>query len=115
MPSSTAPLSSAWAAIKRHAKEHHDSVNAAYTTYYGINTAPQEPVPTSSSSPSPAPVETAHRSSVDKAWSKVKKHAKEHHDSVNAAYTTYYGIATPRVHSPASSVETTPRVSADLA
>ncbi|PSN74697.1 hypothetical protein BS50DRAFT_627978 [Corynespora cassiicola Philippines] len=30
-------------------------------------------------------------STAKKAWNAVKKHAIEHHKSVNAAYATYYG------------------------
>ncbi|KAI4595695.1 hypothetical protein KJ359_006685 [Pestalotiopsis sp. 9143b] len=116
--SSNASFTKAWAAVKRHAKEHHQSVNAAYANYYGTTGAPlpisntntpvaarSVPASSSSSAASAAP----HRSSVDKAWSKVKKAAKEHHRSVTAAHSAYYGTA----QSPSSSVESSPRVSVD--
>lgn len=32
---SKSKVSAIWGAIKRHAKEHHESVNAAYSVYYG--------------------------------------------------------------------------------
>jgi hypothetical protein len=37
-------------------------------------------------------------SNVSRVWQAIKKHAKEHHESVNAAYATYYGQG--RAHSP---------------
>ncbi|CBX97178.1 predicted protein [Plenodomus lingam JN3] len=44
----TSRASSLWRSVKRHAKEHHDSVNAAYITYYGgavaVSTAKQQEV-----------------------------------------------------------------------
>ena len=32
----------AWQAVKKHAKEHHESVNAAYRVYYGQGLGPSE-------------------------------------------------------------------------
>ncbi|KAA8617795.1 hypothetical protein PtrSN002B_004736 [Pyrenophora tritici-repentis] len=31
------------------------------------------------------------RSKVHGIWTSIKRHAKEHHQGVNAAYATYYG------------------------
>ncbi|KAF2728212.1 hypothetical protein EJ04DRAFT_516765 [Polyplosphaeria fusca] len=36
-------------------------------------------------------------SGMKKVWQSIKKHAKEHHESVNAAYEVYYGQG--RMHS----------------
>lgn len=35
---SKSKVSAIWGAIKRHAKEHHEGVNAAYSAYYGAPT-----------------------------------------------------------------------------
>ncbi|KAF2686313.1 hypothetical protein K458DRAFT_387321 [Lentithecium fluviatile CBS 122367] len=49
-----------WTAIKKHAKEHHESVNAAYATYYGVG-AMQRPLPSQNGSQeSYAPQTKAH-------------------------------------------------------
>lgn len=102
IPSVTVPSTStasskvrrAWIAIKQHAKEHHESVNAAYSLYYG-----QGPVQ------SPRRLEwtgyegqtkrrtrdDCEESKAKKAWEKLKKHAKEHHDENNAAFQACYG------------------------
>jgi hypothetical protein len=39
-------------------------------------------------------------SKTQQAWKSVKKHAREHHESVNAAYALYYGqsLARPAVN-----------------
>jgi hypothetical protein len=98
-----------WAAIVRHAKEHHESVNAAVDAYYPSPSPRSSPVSsarspsvvsfsTASSSSSPRqsfekphrPEPSARRSSLEKLWHGVKKHARDHHESVSAAYATYY-------------------------
>ncbi|KAF2792787.1 hypothetical protein K505DRAFT_325933 [Melanomma pulvis-pyrius CBS 109.77] len=102
---STSSLSKAWKAVKKHAKEHHESVNGAYASYYGAGTL----VPTSvhgsavlQSAPRKSDeserTEESGKSvgSVKKSWQAVKQHAKEHHRSVNAAYALYYGPSAVR-------------------
>jgi hypothetical protein len=95
---STSSMSKAWKAVKKHAKEHHESVNGAYATYYGAGTSaaplvtlPVKYVPKESFETERTAVNKESVSNAKKAWQAVKKHAKEHHASVNAAYGTYYG------------------------
>lgn len=97
---STSSLSKAWKAVKKHAKEHHESVNGAYASYYGAGTSVPMSVHGSVVLKSvPRKSEESERTeesgksvgSVKKTWQAVKQHAKEHHQSVNAAYGTYYG------------------------
>jgi hypothetical protein len=113
------------------AKEHHESVNAAYATYYSSGSSSNgmtSSQPTPAATPRPS-LDTPHTSNtstpssrspspsspplVAKAWKSLKKAAKDHHDSVNAAYSTYYapGISSPS--SQASSRLATPRESLD--
>lgn len=95
---STSPLSKAWKSVKKHAKEHHESVNGAYATYYGAGASAVPVVAAPIKSVSKESFETERTAvsgesvgSVRRAWQGVKRHAKEHHASVNAAYGTYYG------------------------
>lgn len=117
--------SNAFARFAQKVKEHHDSVNAAYTTYYGVG-EPATPftsgTPSTSARPSARPsmesqrstssTEARRPSSANKAWQKVKKAAKDHHQSVNEAYATLYapGATTPVLNSRTSSA----RPSAEL-
>ncbi|KAI9151511.1 hypothetical protein HJFPF1_08715 [Paramyrothecium foliicola] len=86
-----------WAAVVRHAKEHHESVNGAVNAYYP-HTISQPAVSynksaSSASSLAESPASTpssSRRSSVEKIWDGVKRHAKEHHESVNSAVSVYY-------------------------
>lgn len=108
LPSSKPPSlpKKAWTALKKHAKEHHESVNAAHSQYYepvhGQAHVPRQIEKTEwvGVESKEAYKEEGERgeSTARKAWASVKKHAKEHHKSVNAAYSTYYGVgAMPRV------------------
>lgn len=53
------------------------------TTKTGLTTSTASLLSSTSSTKSP--------SKAKKVWEKVKKHAKEHHESVNNAYAYYYG------------------------
>ncbi|KAF1997886.1 hypothetical protein P154DRAFT_536750 [Amniculicola lignicola CBS 123094] len=95
------PLTKALQSAKKAWKSHHDSVTAAYETYYGgspIHT------PTVSPGPSTRPSEESARSveegeahhekkegAVRKSFEGLKRKVVEHHQSVNAAYESYYG------------------------
>ncbi|KAH8660166.1 hypothetical protein BX600DRAFT_438385 [Xylariales sp. PMI_506] len=98
-------VQSAWAAVKQHAKEHHESVTAAYEYTYGpsytTRAAAKGKATSVSAAPSPAAsinstpassTPASPRMSLDKAWNNVKKHAKEHHHSVVAAYDALYNV-----------------------
>ncbi|KAF2262349.1 hypothetical protein CC78DRAFT_319541 [Lojkania enalia] len=88
-------LNKAWESIKKAAKQHHQSVNSAYGIYYGNGVTPSATPRPSAESVRHAD-EAAHpaektESGMKKMWEGVKKQAKAHHDSVNAAVGTYYG------------------------
>lgn len=93
----------AWTAVKKAAREHHESVNAAYGVHYSAGssaassrapsaaTTPRQS--TEAAAPTVAAVQEKRKSGV---WSKVKKAAREHHESVNAAYGVYYSAGSVR-------------------
>ncbi|KAF1978276.1 hypothetical protein BU23DRAFT_450403 [Bimuria novae-zelandiae CBS 107.79] len=64
------------------AKAHHQSVNAAYETYYSAGVSPR---PSASTSRQNSTSSTS--SNLNKAWKKIK----DHHDGMNDAFSTYYG------------------------
>ena len=80
------------AALAERAKAHHESVQGAYEAYYGagtgISTRPQRISADTMRSASTSAPSTASRPST---WSRIKQHAREHHESVNSAYALYYG------------------------
>lgn len=88
--------------LSHHAKQHHASIQSAYESYYAPGFRAS-----SVSTPSASKPGSQRNSSVDSersvestavssspspsAWQKVKRHAREHHRAVNAAYGLYYG------------------------
>jgi hypothetical protein len=84
MSTSSSPFKKFTAAVKAH----HQSVNAAYATYYSGGTSPRssssEPASASSSRQNSMSSTT---SSLGKAWNKIK----EHHEGMNGAFAAYYG------------------------
>jgi hypothetical protein len=100
---STSRTKKAWTALKRHAKEHHESVNAAYSLYYGQGnihmarrTGAVEIIGYSGNS-NVKVMEEGHRmdrdreeSTAKKAWKKVKTKAKLRHQGNDAAFEAYY-------------------------
>lgn len=121
-------MSSIYTPLLQKVKAHHQSVNAAYATYYGAGTTltSTATTPSPSQQPSARPSMDSTRtrsttstssttSTVNKAWSTIKKAAREHHESVNAAYEVYYGqtIRTSSSAAPARSLSTASTVSGD--
>lgn len=89
--------------ISRYAKEHHNSVQGAFEAYYGAGY--QTPrsgsaTPAASTATSAAPsrrvsVESSNEGTISEkkksTWKSFKQAAKEHHKSINAAYSAVYG------------------------
>ena len=97
--------SSAFKKFTAAAKAHHQSVNAAYDTYYSGGVSPR--MSSTSERPSAAASRQNSTSSVSSNLHKAWKKIKEHHDSMNDAYVAYYGGGRPRETwtSPRHSVE----------
>jgi hypothetical protein len=94
---STSSVKNAFKSAARRYKEHNRSVQAAYESFYGINSYRQTASPAETrraSEESTSSVESAPRrqSSVSKAWDSIKERAHEHHTGVNNAYAAYYGV-----------------------
>lgn len=98
----------AW--VVNHIKEHHRSVNAAYSAYYGGITpatsaestpaqsrkgsASGSPAVQAAAVPAPAPAPFVHAAGNDhpSLFDRAIKAIKKHHKDTNSAYKSYYGM-----------------------
>jgi hypothetical protein len=92
--------------LKTLAKEHHEAMNGAFDLYRGgprpsKSDKAKTTITTYDLSSEESLVE--HQAPLMKTtsrgrrlWNEIKRLAKEHHESVNAAYTAYYGLGTYR-------------------
>ena len=87
---SSTSFRAALGSLSETVKSHHNSVQAAYETYYGQGAASSRPTPDASRSASASSIPKQPAASPS-TWQKVKKAAKEHHEAVNSAYELYYG------------------------
>ncbi|KAK6840319.1 hypothetical protein PG990_007164 [Apiospora arundinis] len=89
-----------WSTIKRAAKEHHQSVNAAYSTFYGMGTAgitnSQSSSRTNSAATSPAHSQAASPHASPRSSAEHKKRARAHHESLNASVWGLVGASNAR-------------------
>ncbi|ORY11634.1 hypothetical protein BCR34DRAFT_601238 [Clohesyomyces aquaticus] len=107
MSSTTSSLrqspSSPFKSLTKSLKAHHESVNAAYQTYYGVpQMIANSPSASASSTPRSSLESNSSASQTQKGqesvksgngvWGKVKKAARDHQRSVDQAYAVYYGV-----------------------
>ncbi|KAK8131640.1 hypothetical protein PG984_008078 [Apiospora sp. TS-2023a] len=89
-----------WSTIKRAAKEHHQSVNAAYSTFYGMGTAgltnSQSSSRTNSARTSPSTSQAASPHASPRTSAEHKKRTRAHHESLNASVWGLYGASEAR-------------------
>ncbi|KAL6710811.1 hypothetical protein ACN47E_007868 [Coniothyrium glycines] len=92
-------------------KAHHDSLNAAYSTYYAPGTSTPSSTATSrnNSVAMPAPHQKKAPTNASKAWSAIK----QHHRDMNHAYTAFYSPTASSASSRTSSAAPSPRHSAE--
>ncbi|OAL49898.1 hypothetical protein IQ07DRAFT_40642 [Pyrenochaeta sp. DS3sAY3a] len=94
--------------VAAHAKAHHEAVNAAYTTYYGIPASTPSSTEPSRANSVATPTSAAEKrpTNAAKAWNAIKKH----HHEMNEAYTVFYA---PSASSRQNSAASSPRHSVD--
>ncbi|KAK8045540.1 hypothetical protein PG993_005564 [Apiospora rasikravindrae] len=95
----TTPSKGIWSTIKRAAKEHHQSVNSAYSTFYGMGTAgisSQSSSRTNSARTTPATSQAASPHASPRSSAEHNKRTRAHHESLNASVWGLYGASNAR-------------------
>ncbi|KAK7932546.1 hypothetical protein PG985_003258 [Apiospora marii] len=88
-----------WSTIKRAAKEHHQSVNAAYSTFYGMGTTgitSQNSSRASSAATTPAASQAASPHASPRTSAEHSKRTRAHQQSLNASVWGLYGASEAR-------------------
>lgn len=114
---STQKRQSIMSSFTAHAKAHHESLNSAYSAYYGgsSTSTPAVSTPTSleasrNNSIVAGTVETPKsQTNAGKLWTAIK----HHHDEMNAAYTAFYTPGASRANSAHGSTASSPRHSVE--
>lgn len=88
-----------WSTIKRAAKEHHQSVNAAYSTFYGMGTTgitSQSSTRTNSAATTPSASQAASPHASPRTSAEHSKRTRAHQQSLNASVWGLYGASEAR-------------------
>ncbi|KAF2017141.1 hypothetical protein BU24DRAFT_144184 [Aaosphaeria arxii CBS 175.79] len=101
--------------LAHKAKAHHDGLNAAFNTYYGgaYGSNPSSQATSRRASHDSVEHKEPKEHKSNKTWKSIKKAVVEHHRSMNAAYSAYYGGGSSPNQSRVNSTYVTPRASVE--